>query len=116
MPGPRLLEHLRPRLGEMTDVLRGLVEHESPSRDKSALDALARKLADRFGAIGGAVELFENPDGGEHLVARFFEEGTSSSPALLLGHFDTVWPRGHAGRDALPGRRQPGLRAGGSTT
>lgn len=92
--GPSLLEALRPRLGEMTDLLRALVEHESPSRDKPALDALARKLADRLAAIGGAVEVIANPDGGDHVSARFFGDEAGGRPTLVLGHFDTVWPAG----------------------
>jgi glutamate carboxypeptidase len=65
------------------DLLRELVEIESPTGDTSA-------LRDRVGAellvLGGAVE-----NAGEHLVACFDGAG---APLLLLGHLDTVWPRG----------------------
>ena len=94
MPDHPLLETLRPRLGAMTEALRALVEHESPSRDKPALDALARVLADRLRAIGGEVEIVANPGGGDHLLARFFGGAEDPTPALVIGHFDTVWPLG----------------------
>ena len=93
MPGPQTLDLMRSRRPEWLEALAALVEHESPSRDKPSLDALARKLAARFEAIGGQVEVLENPDGGDHVRARFFAEG-DRKPALLLGHYDTVWPLG----------------------
>ncbi len=92
--GFKLLDYSRFHGDQMIDVLRDLVEHESPSRDKPALDALARVIAARFEAIGGAVEVIANPRGGDHVRARFFEGGATGPPALLLGHFDTVWPAG----------------------
>ncbi len=94
MPGPALLDALRPRLAGMTDVLGALVAHESPSLDKPALDGMARTLAARFAAIGGEVEVIANPDGGDHLIARFFPDPAGPPPALLLAHFDTVWSVG----------------------
>ena len=94
MPGLDLLDLIRSRRDEWLDVLKGLVEHESPSRDKPSLDALATKLAARFEAIGGEVELVANPDGGDHIRARFFGGCSDRKPALVLGHYDTVWPLG----------------------
>ncbi len=92
-----VIDELLSRQAEWIEALRSLVEHESPSLDKPALDALARVLAGRFEAIGGRVRVVANPDGGDHLIARFFDEGTSESglkPNLIVGHFDTVWPVG----------------------
>ena len=77
------------RLGE-------LVGHESPSRDKAALDALAPVLAARLEALGAEVSLSANPEGGDNLRARWAASGAAGArrPVLVLGHFDTVWPRG----------------------
>ena len=94
MPGLDLLDRIRSRRDEWLEALKGLVEHESPSRDKPSLDALALKLAARFEAIGGEVELIANPDGGDHVRARFFGQGSDRKAALVLGHYDTVWPLG----------------------
>ncbi len=75
--------------------LRELVEHESPSRDKPSARRPGRTLAGRFGAVGGRVEVVANPEGGDHVLARFFEDAAGRPPAaLLVGHFDTVWPVG----------------------
>jgi glutamate carboxypeptidase len=65
------------------DLLRELVELESPTGDTRAVRA---RLAEELRGLGGSVEL-----DGEHLRADFAGSG---SPLLLLGHFDTVWPRG----------------------
>lgn len=87
------IEYFKARRDAMMEVLRTLVEHESPSRDKNALDALADRLEERFSDAGGVVERIANEAGGDHLIVRV---GTSMTerPALVVGHFDTVWPRG----------------------
>lgn len=94
MPGPEVLEMMRSRRDEWLAALRGLVEQESPSLDKPRLDALAANLAGRLRAIGGSVEVVANLEGGDHVLARFFEDAPEPKPALVLGHFDTVWPAG----------------------
>lgn len=80
----------------MLDLLKGLVEHESPSRDKPALDALAALLATRLREQGGEVEVVPT-DAGDHVVARFPGSRTAR-PGLVLTHFDTVWPLGTLAR------------------
>jgi glutamate carboxypeptidase len=94
MPTNIMLESIRSRRDEWLEALEALVSHESPSRDKSSLDLLAKKIAERFEAIGGEVSIIANPDGGDHVLCRFFEEIADQKPALLLGHYDTVWPIG----------------------
>jgi glutamate carboxypeptidase len=93
---------------EMLDSLRTLVEHESPSLDKPRLDVLARLLAGRFEAMNGQVDVIANPSGGDHVRARFF--GSAAKPALLLAHFDTVWPAGTLA--TMPFREENGVAYG----
>jgi glutamate carboxypeptidase len=78
---------------EMISRLAELVRLESPSRDKPALDTLAALLADWLRIVGASVEIIPNVHGGDHLVGRF-PGPAEERPALVLGHFDTVWPRG----------------------
>ncbi|WP_165067405.1 M20 family metallopeptidase [Paludisphaera rhizosphaerae] len=92
------------RLEKYLEELRGLVEHESPSGDKARLDALAGGIADRWRGLGGEVDQLANPTG-DHLVGRFFGS-IHEKPALVVGHFDTVWPVGTLAR--LPFRRDGG--------
>lgn len=94
MPHGRALhEAITPRRDELIASLRAIVEHEAPSHDKAALDALACVIAARFQALGGTVDLVPNAAGGEHVRARFGPD-LDAPPALVLGHYDTVWPIG----------------------
>ena len=90
-----LLAHCQAHADEMLSEIGDLVQHESPSGDKSALDALARRLADRFSAIGGEVTVLPQDTAGDHVRVVFPGEGDPDArPTLVLCHFDTVWPVG----------------------
>ncbi len=82
----------------MIETLACYVNHDTPSRDKTLLDALSRKIEPRFTAAGGRGERIANAQGGDHLLIRFGPESTDtdSKPILIIGHFDTVWPAGTA--------------------
>jgi len=105
-----LLAHLSARRDAMVGALGALVCHESPSLDKPALDALGSDLADRFRAAGLAAERLPNPDGGDHLRLTLDGSDGATPPALVLGHFDTVWPAGTLAR--LPFRVEGGRAFG----
>lgn len=95
-----LLLHLRSLRNNMLDSLRDLVEHESPSADSDSLQSLAVKIVDRFQAIGGQVERIPaDGEGVDHVLAQFdLGADPASKPALVIGHFDTVWPLGTLAR------------------
>src|SRR4051812_39711321 len=93
------------RLEAILAELKELVEHESPSRERGPLTALAALVANRWRSLGGQVELESGTDGGVHVVGRF-AGGSERRPALVIGHFDTVWPIGTLER--LPVRREAG--------
>jgi len=78
---------------EILELLAQLVRLESPSRDKPSLDRLATLIAARLGHLGATVEIVANGNGGDHVLGRFAGAG-KLRPALVLGHFDTVWPLG----------------------
>lgn len=80
---PAILE----RIGEW-------VRQETPSHDKARLDALAAALATRLQAAGATVETIANEDAGNHVRASMGETHSGVKPALILCHFDTVWPVG----------------------
>ena len=89
----------------MFEELKRLVEHESPSHNKTSLDGLAQILAERLAALGGKTDVVENNAGGNHVLARF-TGSDQKPPALVLGHFDTVWPIGTLAR--MPVREEKG--------
>jgi glutamate carboxypeptidase len=87
-----LLAYCNERQRDMVDLLRRVVERESPSDNKAALDELGAYLKEEFEAAGGKVRFFSQIDAGNHLKAEFSAD--TRKPVLLLGHFDTVWPLG----------------------
>lgn len=77
---------------EMMAMLQRMVEIESPSDDKAAVDRMGAFLAGEFERLGGKVTFYPQKEAGNHLKAEF--AGGAGKPALLLGHFDTVWSMG----------------------
>ncbi|MBZ5648267.1 MAG: M20 family metallopeptidase [Acidobacteriia bacterium] len=80
----------------MLETLRGLVELESPSHDKAALERLAQRLAREFAHRGGKAQFHDRDKNGPHVQLDF--TGGSGKPVLLLGHYDTVWAVGTLGK------------------
>lgn len=81
---------LAPRTGQMLDDLRRLVEVESPSGDRPGLAASASVLSEILThRLGGEVVLIDS-EAGPHVHWR----GGRSPQVLILGHHDTVFPRG----------------------
>ncbi|MBZ5509164.1 MAG: M20 family metallopeptidase [Acidobacteriia bacterium] len=76
----------------MMTLLRRMVEIESPSDDKAAVDRMGAFLAREFERLGGTVTSYPQKNAGNHLKAEF--AAGAGKPALLLGHFDTVWSMG----------------------
>ena len=81
------------RRDEMVSTIRQMVEIESPSDNKAAVDRLGEHVASRFAAIGGQVDIHRVADFGNHLQVNF-EGASGRKPVLLLGHIDTVYPLG----------------------
>ena len=70
-----------------------MVEIESPSDNKAAVDQLGALLAGRFEKIGGHAKFHRVQNFGDHLQVDF-AGARSGKPVLLLGHIDTVYPMG----------------------
>lgn len=99
IPKPRAVEApdrlpwLRERQGAMLETVRQMVEMESPSDNKAAVDRLGRWLAGKFEALGGHSKFHRATDFGDHLQVDF-PGRDRRQPVLLLGHLDTVYPLG----------------------
>ncbi len=89
----QLLTYFHAKQPEMLDIIRQLVTIETPSSDFARLDAFADRLAGRLTAAGASTALIDNPGYGNHLRATFGPQN-GAKPALILCHFDTVWPVG----------------------
>ncbi len=77
----------------MINLLKQLVETESPSHDKSAVDRVGAIVADECRKLGAHVEIHPQTETGNHIVTRFpgKKEGRG---ILILSHMDTVFPLG----------------------
>jgi len=86
----------------MIELLRALVEIESPTGDADGVAAVARRIAAELEPFGAEARFV-----GEHLRAELPGRG---APLLVLGHADTVWERGTLAR--LPFRVEDGRAYG----
>ncbi|MDX1420259.1 MAG: M20 family metallopeptidase [Rubricoccaceae bacterium] len=82
------------RLDWALDRLRALVEIESPSDDLAAQEACLRLLDEDLARLGFACHRIPGRTTGGHLLARPERRARGRPLQLLLGHVDTVWPRG----------------------
>ncbi|HMQ04433.1 MAG TPA: M20 family metallopeptidase [Pyrinomonadaceae bacterium] len=86
-----MLEYFRQRSDAIIELIREIVEIESPSHDaKGSRDVVSwiEKEVQKIG-LDAAIEKYPTSDG-DHLVVRVFRG--HSEPILLLGHTDTVHP------------------------
>jgi len=90
-----ILEYLVTQMPHMLNTLERWVNHDSPTFDKPAVDALGRQIAAAFSELGASVETYPQSECGDHLRITW---GQGDRQILLLGHFDTVWPVGESAR------------------
>lgn len=103
---------------DMTSILKRLVETESPSHDKAAVDRVGAIVAEEARKLGAQVEILSSQQTGDHVLARFHPSRTtvgylSSVPILILCHMDTVFPLGTI--DRFPYREAQGKIMGPGT-
>jgi glutamate carboxypeptidase len=94
IPMRALLAGARRKQPAMLDLIRQLVRKESPSGNKTAVDACIALAAAHARSLGGRVKLHRQREFGNVLEARFGPKAKAAKPTLLLGHLDTVWPMG----------------------
>lgn len=98
----------------MVDRLGALVLLESPTTEKAAVTRLARFLARLWRQRGARVQLLHPRNAGAILRAEvFLGRGRPQRQLLVLGHLDTVYPRGTLRR--MPFRVRGGRARGPGT-
>ncbi len=86
--------HLEKKAGWIRDTLHQLVQQESPSEDRQAVNA-AMALAEHWAREQGArIKRHRQREFGDVLELHFGPSRSKQKPVLLLGHLDTVWPIG----------------------
>ena len=94
----------------MLQLLEEVVNLDSGSYDKAGVDAVGERFARFFAEHGIATTTRPNERFGDAVVATVAGSGGSNRPIVLLGHRDTVFPKGEAGRRPF---RRDGERAYG---
>jgi glutamate carboxypeptidase len=88
--------YFKSRQGEMISLLKELVQRESPTSDKKAVDACSAFLAEKFKRIGAKVTRFPQKKIGDLHLVEFpaKPDKRREDQLLVLTHIDTVWPVG----------------------
>jgi glutamate carboxypeptidase len=96
IPMRALLAGARRKEPALLDFAHKLVQAESPSDDKAAVDGCVGLAAEQAKALGGRVKIHRQKEFGNLLEARFGAKSKSGAAGrtMLLGHLDTVWPLG----------------------
>ncbi|MGB0036347.1 MAG: M20 family metallopeptidase [Candidatus Acidiferrales bacterium] len=109
-----LLRESRRREKEMVRLLGEFVRCESTSHDKAAVDRLGRLVAREWRRRGAKVEFLHQADRGNHVRAEMWlGKRRPSGQIMILGHMDTVYPRGTIAR--MPFRVSSGRAWGPGT-
>ena len=99
-----LLKAAQAESGWIEERLRELVEVESPSEDRAAVNAAMTLVAGWATELGGRVKWHKQKAFGDSLELRFGP--ARGRPVLILGHLDTVWPLGTLAK--MPWKKQDG--------
>ena len=97
---PDYLSYFAPRTGEMLDFLTRMVELESPTYDKAAVDRYGDFLCDAYRALGAEVETLPQDEYGDHrrIALEPTQGGGEEGQLTVLCHLDTVWDVGELAR------------------
>jgi len=83
------------RQAEIVRLLGRFVRCESPSHDKVSVDSMAQMLAGQWRKRGAEVRILQQKLRGNHVRSEIWlGSGRPTGQILVLGHMDTVYPRG----------------------
>src|SRR5438270_787621 len=86
------------RSAEMVDLLVKLVEIESPTTDKAAVDRVGALVGGELSQLGADVTVHETAAAGNQVVGRWDPTGRDEIGILTLCHMDTVYSLGTLAR------------------
>jgi glutamate carboxypeptidase len=95
-----LVDDVSARKQAILDSLETIVQLESPSTDKAAVDRLVKHLREACEKLGASIESHDQSDWGDLTVASWPGSGSEDGQILVMTHIDTVWPVGTI--DRLP--------------
>ena len=110
---PDILDWLREREDDLVALLSELARLESPSTDPAAQEPVFARLAEALDDAGYRVRRVPGRASGGQILALPRRRSRGRPLQLLLGHADTVWPRGTLER--MPVRVEDGRLHGPGT-
>jgi glutamate carboxypeptidase len=81
------------RVNRIVELITALVNHETPTGDKTHVDQLGNFIEQKLKSLGADVERIPQQQVGDILFARW-NANAPGKPILFLMHMDTVWPLG----------------------
>ena len=90
----RVFDHIKGQSSSLTNLVKALVEAESPSAQPEIHDEVRRVLRLALADVGYDSRETGVPDKPRHVFAVPADRPKGRPSQLLLGHFDTVWPVG----------------------
>lgn len=94
----RILEWLAGQHDAMVELLREVVNVDSGSYDKAGVDAVGTRFERFFAENGLPTEREASTTHGDAIHVRLDDQPTNERPILLMGHRDTVFPKGEVAR------------------
>ena len=85
----KIVEYLKDRKSDMLEMLKTMVNMDSPSSDKAACNRLIRYVAEVCRSITSKIEIVPMSEYGDCLMVTV---GSGTGQILVLSHLDTVWP------------------------
>jgi len=89
-----ILRRVRDQKQEFVDLLKQLVDAESPSSDPESHHRILTVLGDALVSLGFQTYSPTGNSSYTHLYGRRIERSKGAPAQLVLGHLDTVWPLG----------------------
>ncbi len=90
----RILQYIQDQQSELIELLKHMVDAETPSSTPESHRLMISVLTDAFTSLGFRVRKPEANNGHVHFFARRDKRDRALPAQLLVGHFDTVWPLG----------------------
>ncbi|WP_371423235.1 M20 family metallopeptidase [Tardiphaga sp.] len=94
----RIIDWLASQKQPMIDLLRDVVNIDSGSFDKEGVDAVGARFEQHFAEYG--IETWREPHDvyGDAVHGLISKPGSNEKPILLMGHRDTVFPKGEVAK------------------
>jgi glutamate carboxypeptidase len=90
----RILHFVQDHQPALVELLRHMVDAESPSEHPGAHRLIVSVLTEALVSLGFRVRVPHASDSHRHIFARRTNRTRNHPAQLLLGHYDTVWPLG----------------------